>query len=121
MAAIKSAVSIFTAQALAGDSGVTTSGWLNLDTRYGGIVQGKVTNGGTTLGKGAVIQAQISPNQAAGAEADFECRRVMGKDASEVTTFEIRIPPEVQNLRLKVNRGDAAATIDAIFSRLDEV
>jgi hypothetical protein len=122
MPAVKTDVTVFAAKLLnAGVGTQTPSGWVDIRTQYGGIFQVTVTNGGTKLDKAVQVQAEISPNQQAGNEFPFDCRHVAQQDPNDVTKFTIRIPPEVKFARLMVTEGDQNATIDAIFTRLDQV
>lgn len=122
MAAVKSDTTTFAARLLNGGAGSTVnSAWVNLSTRYGGIWQVKITNGSTRPSQGVTVQAEISPNQVAGNEFPFDCRHTAGQDADEVTKFTIRIPPEVKFSRLSVGEADEDATIDAVFTSLDQV
>ena len=65
---------------------------------------------------------QIAKDQVAGNEAPFDCRHVAGDLADEVSRFVIRIPAEVPFTRIEVEENDqAATTIDAFFTSLDQV
>lgn len=122
MPAAKSDIVLFTAVLLdAGAGAIRDSGWVDLRTYYGGIFQVKITNGVTRPSQGVVVQAQITPNQVAGNEFPFDCRQVAGQDANEVSKFTIRIPPEAKFARLRLVEADEDCTVDATFTRLDQV
>lgn len=122
MPAVKSDTVVWNAKDLnAGVDVVTTSAYVDLRTRYGGIWMVKVTNGATRPSQGVVVQAEISPNQVAGNEFPFSCRFVAGQDANEVSKVPIRIPPEVKFTRLSVIEADEDTVIDATFESLDQV
>jgi len=122
MPATKENTAVFTAQALAGGGGPTNSGFVNLRTAYGGEWHIKVTNGISRLAKGVQVQVEVAPDQVAGNESPFDCRQVAAQEANAVTRFPVvRVPPEANFTRIVVTHGDAAATIDAIFTRLSQV
>ncbi len=122
MPAIKSNVNSFAAKALTGGGGPTSTARVDLRTAYGGIWQITITNNAANrLAKGVEVQAQVAPDQTAGTQIPFDCRRVAGQEKSEVTKFTIRIPPEPNFTLLEVKHGDEDATITATFTRIDQV
>lgn len=121
MPSTKNTLTLFAAQALSGGGGPTFSGFLDLRDSYGGIYYITVTNGGIRQSTPVIVEAEIAPNQTAGEEAPFDCRKVATQAANGVSKFAIRIPPEPQFSRLKVSHGDQSATIDVKFDELTQV
>lgn len=121
MPAEKTDFSLFAAQSLTGGAGPTTSGWVDLQTGYGGIWYISITNGISRQAKGVEVQVQIAKNQVAGNDYDWDCRKIAAQDASEESKFVVRVPLGAKFSRVVITHGDqdAVATVD--FTRTTQV
>lgn len=120
MPSVKEPISIATAFALGASGGPTFTPYASNTIAYGGIWLVTITNSSNKFSKGVQVQAQISNAQ--GADAwDFDCRHVASDRADAVSRFAVRIPAEVNYTRLRVQHGDEAAVLDAVFLRLTQV
>lgn len=121
MAAVKDTTLVMNGQNLTGGGGDVFSGYQDLRTAYGAIWFIEVENDVQKQEQGVVVQAQLAPDQVAGNDFDFDCRKVAVQAASTKSKFIIRIPPEAPFTRLKVTPGNEDATITARLTVLTQV
>jgi hypothetical protein len=108
------------AAATSNAAGATTSGTeVDLSTRYGGLLNVRITNGGTgpTIGADVVVYT----GSATGEKREFS-RQTAPVTNSAVTDFVVEIPPGTMFLNLDVtgNTGQAV-TIEAFLQELTTI
>lgn len=116
MAASKTKRTVIAA-ATSNAAGATTNGTeLDLSTKYGGLLNVRITNGATgpTIGPDVVVYT----GSATGEKREFS-RQTGPTTNNAVTDFPVEIPPGVMFLNLDVtgNTGQAV-TIEAFFQEL---
>lgn len=89
-----------------------TSGWVDLRKTNGTLIVGKVTNGATGPTQPAEFAVEVSRNATA---PDGELFRAAAKgDNNAVSSFPVRVPPEVMYARSVFYGGsDQAVTVEA--------
>jgi imidazolonepropionase-like amidohydrolase len=115
MAATKSLLTIIAAGTSVATSGTATGTTIDLTTKYGALITGLITNGGTGPTTQAVAYVEVSGD---GTNWKQLAMFLGGVNASTVTPFACRVPPEVMNARVRVTGNTGQAVTCEAFAQI---